>query len=92
MAAKEKIPYAIDRYTNEAKRILGVIDKQLGENSYLAGANYSIADILTYPWVVSITTYLFKDTSAWPNIERWQKDVGARPAVQRGMNIPPRAA
>ena len=91
MAAKEKIPYAIDRYTNEAKRIFGVLDKQLGEHTYLAGS-YSIADILTYPWVVTIHNYMFKDISAWPNVERWIKDVGARPAVQKGMNIPARAA
>lgn len=91
MAAKEKLPYAVDRYTNESKRILGVMDKQLGEHVYLAG-EYSIADIVTYPWVSTISNYLFKDMSPWPNVERWMKDVGARPAVQRGMNIPPRAA
>ena len=91
MAAKEKIPYAVDRYTNETKRILGVMDKQLGQSTYLAGG-YSIADILTYPWVVTISNYMFKDMSPWPNVERWVKDVGARPAVQKGMNIPPRTA
>lgn len=89
--AKEKIPYAMDRYLNEAKRILGVMDKQFGEHAYIAGANYSIADILIYPWVVSANTYVLEDFSAWPNVVRWMRDLGARPAVQRGMKIPPRA-
>lgn len=51
--AKEKIPYAIDRYTLESKRILGVMEKQLGAHGYLAGTAYSIADIASYAWVVS---------------------------------------
>ncbi len=87
--APEKIPYAMDRYTNEAKRILGVMDKRLGESAYLAGPNYTIADILTYPWTVS-ALFIIPDLSPWPNVVRWQNEIGARPAVQKGMNVPPK--
>ncbi len=85
--APEKIPYGINRYTNESKRILGVMDKQLGANAYLAGATYSIADIACYGWVRSAETYL-QSLDTWPNVQRWAAELGARPAVQKGMNVP----
>ncbi len=88
--APEKIPYGITRYTNESKRILGVMDKQLGGNAYLAGQHYSIADIACYAWVRSAESYL-GSLETWLNVTRWADMVGARPAVQKGMLVPPRA-
>jgi len=85
--APEKIPYGINRYTNEAKRILGVMDKQLGANAHLAGANYSIADIACYPWVRSAEIYL-QSLDTWPNVKRWADVLSVRPAVQKGMLVP----
>ncbi|HUO03903.1 MAG TPA: glutathione binding-like protein [Candidatus Binataceae bacterium] len=81
--APERIPYATDRYTNEAKRIYGVIDKRLGEAKYLAG-DYSIADIATYPWLVphNMQGQALQD---YPNLKRWYDEIRARPAVQRGF-------
>jgi GST-like protein len=84
--APEKYQYAIDRYTNEAKRLYGVLDRRLGEAPYLAGAEYGIADIATFPWLqyseqhgVTIGDY--------PNVQRWLGAIAARPAVQRGMQV-----
>lgn len=88
--APEKVPYGINRYTNESKRILGVMDKQLGQHAHLAGPNYSVADIACYPWVRSAETYL-QSLDAWPNVKRWADMLGARPAVQRGMKVPARS-
>ena len=85
--APEKVPYGITRYTNESKRILGVMDKRLSENAYLAGAAYSIADIACYGWVRSAETYL-QSLDAWPSVKRWADVLGARPAVQKGMLVP----
>jgi len=85
--AKEKIPYAIDRYTNEAKRIYGVLDRRLGEVEYLAGAEYSIADIAVWPWVRRPEAQGV-DIADFRNFARWQKLIGERPAVQRGINVP----
>ena len=85
--AKEKIPVGIERYTNESKRILGVMDKQLSANAYLAGPDYSIADIACYGWVRSAETYL-QSLDAWPSVKRWADVLGARPAVQKGMLVP----
>lgn len=83
--APEKIPYAIDRYTNEAGRLYRVLDRRLAEHEYLAD-EYSIADVATYPWIRP-----YKDQgqnlSDHPNLERWFRAVRERPAVQRGMAI-----
>jgi GST-like protein len=87
--APEKVPYGITRYTNESKRILGVMDKQLDANAFLAGPAYSIADIACYGWVRSAEIVLLS-MDVWPNVKRWADTVGARPAVQRGMLVPPR--
>lgn len=88
-AAPEKIPYAIDRFSVEAKRLFGVLDRRLAEAPYLGGA-YSIADMAVYPWTPYALAGLkttIPDFSA-PHVERWAADVGARPAVIRGMAIP----
>lgn len=85
--AKEQVPYAIDRYTNETHRIYGVMDKRLGEVPYLAGQDYTIADVATYPWVARWEWHGI-DWANYPNLKRWFDAVGARPAVQKGMAVP----
>lgn len=84
----EKIPYAIDRFMTECKRILGVMDKQLGKNAYLAGPSYSIADIATYGWMWIAGRTYFQDFADWPHVKRWVAEIGARPAVQKGLKVP----
>ena len=81
--APEPIPYAISRYTKEVRRLYGVLDKQLADRSYIAG-DYSIADIITYPWTLLSARYEV-DMNEFPDAKRWQEAIGARPAVQRGM-------
>ena len=83
--APEKLQYAIDRYTNEARRIYNVIDKRLGEAAYLAG-EYSIADIAVYPWLVphNMQGQNLDDT---PSLKRWYEEMRNRPAVQRGFAV-----
>ena len=86
-AAKEPVPYAIERYGKETKRLYGVLDDRLKDSSYLAG-DYSIADIATYPWVARHEWHK-TDLSDFPHVKRWYDAISARPAVQKGMNIPP---
>jgi GST-like protein len=85
-AAKEEVPYAINRYKTETRRLYGVLDKRLGEAEYLAGA-YSIADIACYPWVARHEWHQV-DLADFANVRRWYDTIGARPAVQRGMKVP----
>ena len=84
--AKEKIPYAIERYEKETLRLYGVLDKQLKEHEFLCG-DYSIADVATYPWV-SIYDMQGLTLDEHPNLKRWVEKVQQRPAVQRGMAVP----
>tara|TARA_B100000676_G_C17792769_1_gene687961 strand:- start:63 stop:695 length:633 start_codon:yes stop_codon:yes gene_type:complete len=79
--------YASERYANEARRIYGVIDRRLSEVSYLAGEEYSIADIATWPW---ISRYEWQqiDLSEFPNVMRWYIEIAERPAVQAGYDVP----
>jgi GST-like protein len=84
-AAPDKIPYAIERYTNEAKRLFGVLDKQLDGKDYITGA-YSIADMMSYPWTLA-STWLEIAVDDFPNVARWQATMAARPAVARGMEL-----
>ncbi len=86
-AAPEKIPYAIERYTNETRRLYGVMDRRLAESPYLAGKSYTIADIATYPWAAR-HEWQTVDLAEFPNVKRWYDAIGARPAVQRGMAVP----
>lgn len=81
--APKKIPYAIERYDTEAKRILGVLESTLKKNNYIAGA-YSIADIATYPWV-RIAKSLEIDMKKYPGVNRWIERMDARPAVTRAL-------
>ena len=84
--APEKIPYAIERYTNEVKRLHRVLDKRLGEAAYLAGDEYSIADIATFPWVRNPERRDI-DLAEYPNVKRWHDAIAARPAVERGVAV-----
>jgi GST-like protein len=86
-AAPEKVPYGIERYTKETRRLYGVMDKRLGEAPFLAGDAYTIADIATYPWAARHEWHLV-DLAEFPNVKRWYDGIGARPAVQRGMAVP----
>ena len=84
--APEKIDYAYNRYTNEAKRLYGVIDRQLARTAYLAGDEYTIADIATFPWLRSWKNQGI-DWDDFPNAKRWFDEIGARPAVERGVKV-----
>src|SRR5699024_10022867 len=83
--APESIDYAIQRYTNEVRRIYGVMDRRLGEAEYLGG-EYSIADIACWPWVKPYESQ-GQDLAELPNLKRWFDAVGAREAVQRGIEV-----
>lgn len=84
--APDKIEYGINRYTNEAKRLYGVIDKQLSKNAYLSGDEYTIADIATFPWLRSWKNQGI-DWSDYPNAKRWFDEISERPAVMRGVDV-----
>ncbi len=84
--AVEKIPYAIDRYVNEGTRLYNVLDGRLGESEWLGGADYSIADMATYPWLRSWENQ-GQNLEAHPNLARWYKEIEARPAVERGCAV-----
>jgi GST-like protein len=86
MYAPEKIPYAIDRYTNEARRLYGVIDERLSQSPFLGGREYSIADIATFPWLRSWENQGIT-LSDYPHLEKWFQAIDARPAVQRGVKV-----
>jgi GST-like protein len=84
--APESVPYGVERYTKETRRLYGVMDKRLGEVAYLAG-EYSIADVATYPWVARHEWHKVA-LADFPNVARWYDAIGARPAVMRGMRVP----
>jgi GST-like protein len=84
--APEQIPYAIERYNNEVRRLHGVMDKRLASSAYLAGDAYSIADMASYPWIGAYDT-LPADFDAFPNLKRWHAAIAARPATQRAYAL-----
>jgi glutathione S-transferase len=86
--APEKIPYAIDRYQREVRRLFEVLERQLGTNEYIAGTEYSIADIAHWSWI-SGYEWSGVNIDGLPQIARWLKLIGDRPAVQRGRAVPP---
>lgn len=86
MYAPEKIGYAIDRYTNEAKRLYGVIDKRLSKSAFIAGDDYTIADIAIFPWLRSWENQGIVLTE-YPHLKAWFDGIAARPAVQRGVKV-----
>ncbi len=85
-AAKEEVPYAIDRYYTECRRLYGVLNSRLGGREYLAG-DISIADFATLPWVFR-HDWQEVDLDEFANVKRWYDSLMARPALSRGMNIP----
>jgi len=87
--ASEKIPYAIERYTKESKRLLQVLERQLQTRIFVA-REYSIADILLFPWVDSHAKNAPQLLEDAPRVRRWLEMLWARPAVQRGMQVPRR--
>ena len=92
--APEKIEYAINRYTMEVKRQFDVLDRQLAENEFVAGDEYTVADIAIWPWYGGLAldrTYVgageFLDVESYANVQRWAKQIDARPAVKRGRIV-----
>jgi GST-like protein len=84
--APEKIAYGIDRYTNEAKRLYGVMDKQVSRHAYMAGDDYTIADIAIFPWLRSAENQGV-DWADYPALKAWFDRIAERPAVQRGVAV-----
>ena len=91
--APEKYEYPINRYSMETKRQLDVLDKQLANNDYIAGNEYSIADMAIWPWYGGLVlgrlynAAEFLDVSAYKNVQRWAKQLDGRPAVKRGYVV-----
>jgi GST-like protein len=85
---REDVPLAKERYHNITNQLYGVMDKRLSTNEYLAGGEYSIADVATYPWTTEKQRGLHRiDIEKYPNVKRWAESVSNRPGVQRGMAI-----
>jgi len=84
--APEKIPYAIDRYTNEAKRLYGVLDTRVAKTRYVAGNEYTIADIAIFPWLRSWKNQGI-EWNDYPHLKGWFDEIAGRPAVQRGVAV-----
>jgi GST-like protein len=85
-AAPEPVPYAIERYTKETRRLYGVLDRHFSANEFLAN-DYSIADIATFPWIARFEWHKV-DLAEFPNVKRWFDALGKREAVLRGMAVP----
>jgi GST-like protein len=86
-AAPEPVTYAIERYTKETRRLYKVLDGHLAGHDHLAGGEYTIADIATYPWIARHDWHKV-DLAEFPAVKRWYDAIGARPAVQAGMRVP----
>ena len=84
--APEKIEYAVNRYTNEAKRLYGVMNRRLAKSKYMAGSEYTIADIAIFPWLRSWKNQGI-DWVDFPHLKGWFDEIAARPAVQRGVEV-----
>ncbi len=84
--APQKIDYAVDRYTNEAKRLYGVMNKRLAGSTYLAGPQYSIADMAVFPWLRSWKNQGI-DWDDYPHLKGWFDEIAGRPAVQRAVEV-----
>ena len=84
----EDVPLAKERYHRETKRLYGVLDKRLAGCEYVAGAEYSLADVATYPWTMPKQWALHRiDIDEFPSVKRWNATVAARPAVKRGVAL-----
>jgi GST-like protein len=80
--APEKVPYAIDRYVKETNRLYGVLNKRLADRAFVAGADYTIADMASYPWIVPHKAH-GQNLDDFPNLRRWFETIRARPATER---------
>ena len=88
--APEKIPYAIERYQREVRRLFEVMERQLTDHEYIAGPDYSIADMALWSWIAGYG-WSGIDVEGLTQLKRWMDLIGARPAASRGRNIPPPA-
>jgi GST-like protein len=86
--AKEDVPYAKERYATEQRRVYAVLDGRLADNAFIAGGDYSIADVATYPWVARHEWHPINLAVDYPNVKRWFDQVSERPGVKRGMDVP----
>jgi GSH-dependent disulfide-bond oxidoreductase len=84
--AKEKIPYAVERYTNEANRLTGILDRRLAESRCVAGDEFTIADMAIFPWMRGAENRGI-NLDEYPNARRWFDEINARPGVQRGLKV-----
>ena len=84
--APEKIPYAIDRYTREVQRLLGVLNRRLEGRAFICGDEYTIADMAAYPWINPYTAAPL-DLEPYPEVRRWHAAIAARPATQRAYAL-----
>ena len=84
-----KAPYAEERFSKEAQRLYGVLDKRLADNEWMAGDEITIADMATWPWISRFEWQLI-DMSAFPHVNRWYTTMAARPGVQNGYDVPKR--
>ena len=84
--APQKIPYAIDRYVNETNRLYGVLNKRLADRDFLAGSQYTIADMISYPWIVPYEKQ-GQNLASFPNLKRWFESIRTRPATIRAYEI-----
>ena len=84
--APERMPYAVDRYVNETARLYAVLDKRLADRAFVAGHDYSIADMACYPWTASHEKQQ-QDLNDFPHLKRWYDTIAARPATQRAYAI-----
>jgi GSH-dependent disulfide-bond oxidoreductase len=84
--APEKIPYAVDRYTNEARRLYQVMNRRLAKSTYIGGAEYGIADMAVFPWLRSWKNQGI-DWNDYPHLKGWFDEIAARPAVKRGVEV-----
>jgi GSH-dependent disulfide-bond oxidoreductase len=84
--APQKIDYAVNRYTNEARRLYGVMDKQLATHKFIAGNHYTIADIAIFPWLRSWQNQGI-DWADYPHLKKWFDAISVRPAVKRGVQV-----
>ncbi|MGG5215626.1 MULTISPECIES: GSH-dependent disulfide bond oxidoreductase [Rahnella] len=84
--APQPVPYAIERFLQETRRLYGVLNRQLEKNAYIAGENYSVADIATYPWVVAHERQRV-DLAEFPAVRNWFERVKSRPATQKAYAL-----
>jgi GST-like protein len=87
LRAKDRNDYGIKRYGGEVRRLYGVINERFGQSRYLAGGEYTIADVATFPWI-SRHDWHGVDLREFPNVARWYAEISRRPAVRRGMEVP----